>query len=174
VSAGRRPTEWPLDLRHLSWKIDEGQVDGRDLSGLSTVLVGSYSDDEPEKPWRVALFVDENTDEDRQGDLADVFLGRIDGDTRRLYGGRIQEVSMVRPAAIRLVHEPGRWRIGVETFVEVRSTVEADADGPVSCGITDWVPGTEMISEVLVVATPPHEWSFRERCSYESSFAYRG
>jgi len=158
----------------LSWMIEEGQVDGRDLSGLSTVLVGSYSDDEPEKPWRVALFVDENTDENRQRDLADVFLGRIDGDTQRLYGQRIQEVSTVRPAAIRLVHEPGRWRIGVETFVEVRSIVEASAEGPVSCGITDWVPGTEMISEVVVVATPPYEWNLRERCSFQSSFAYRG
>jgi hypothetical protein len=158
----------------LSWKIEEGHVDGRDLSALSTVLVGSYSDDEPKSPWRVALFVDENADEDRQGDLADVFLGRIDGDTHRLYGRVIQEVSMVRPASIRLVHEPGRWRIGVETFVEVRSTVEASTQGPVGCGISDWVPGTEMISDVLVVAVPPFEWNLRERCSFESSFAYRG
>jgi hypothetical protein len=158
----------------LSWKIEEGHVDGRDLSGLSTVLVGSYSDDEPKSPWRVALFVDDNADDDRQGDLADVFLGRIDGDTHRLYGRAIQEVSMVRPAAIRLVHETGRWRIGVETFVEVRSTVEASTRGPVSCGISGWVPGTEMISDVLVVATPPFEWNLRERCSFESSFVYRG
>lgn len=158
----------------LSWKIEEGHVDGRDLSGLSTVLVGSYSDDEPKSPWRVALFVDDNADDDRQGDLADVFLGRIEGDTHRLYGRAIQEVSMVRPAAIRLVHETGRWRIGVETFVEVRSTVEASTRGPVSCGISGWVSGTEMISDVLVVATPPFEWNLRERCSFESSFVYRG
>lgn len=170
---GGRSTYETCDFA-LSWKIEEGHVDGRDLSGLSTVLVGSYSDDESGSPWRVALFVDENADEDRQGDLADVFLGRIDGDTHRLYGRVIEEVSMVRPAAIRLVHEPGRWRIGVETFVEVRSTVEASTQGPVSCGISDWVPGTEMISDVLVVAVPPFEWSLRERCSFESSFVYRG
>ncbi|MFV2000062.1 MAG: DUF1326 domain-containing protein [Acidimicrobiia bacterium] len=158
----------------LSWKIESGHVDGRDLSGLSTAIVGSYSDDEPGSPWRVALFVDENTDEARRGDLADIFLGRIDGDTQRLYGRAIQEVTMVRAAAIRLVHEPGRWRIGVDTFVEVRSTVEADADGPVTCGITDHVGGTEMISDVLTVAVPPFEWNYRERCSFESSFTYRG
>lgn len=158
----------------LSWKIEKGHVDGRDLSGLSTVLVGSYSDDEPGSPWRVALFVDEDADEDLQGDLADVFLGRIDGDTHRLYGRVIQEVSMVRPAAIRLVHKPGRWRIGVETFVEVRSTVEASTQGPVSSGISDHIVGTEMISDVLVVAAPPFAWNLRERCSFKSSFAYRG
>jgi hypothetical protein len=158
----------------LSWKIDRGHVDGRDLSGLSAVIVGSYADDEPGSPWRVAILVDENADEARQKDLADVFLGRIEGDTKQLYGRAIQEVLMVRPAAIELVHVPGRWRIGVETFVEVRSTVEADADGPVTCGLTDHVDGTEMIADVLTVAAPPFEWSFRERCSFESTFAYRG
>lgn len=158
----------------LSWLIEAGHVDDRDLSGLSTVLVGSYSDDEPGSPWRVALFVDETADEDRQADLADVFLGRIGGDTHRLYGRGIQQVSMVRPAAIRLVHETGRWRIGASTFVEVRSTVEASSRGPVSCGISDHLPGTELISDVIVVAVPPFEWKLRERCGFESQFAYRG
>jgi hypothetical protein len=154
--------------------IEDGHVDGRDLSGLSTVLVGSYSDDEPGSPWRVVLFVDEDTDEARQGDLADVFLGRIGGDTHRLYGRLIRDVSMVRPAAIRLVHAPGRWRIGVSTFVEVRSTVEATVQGPVTCGITDHAPGTELISDVLSVAAPPFEWNLKEQCAFESSFVYRG
>ncbi len=158
----------------LSWRIDEGHVDGRDLSGLSTVMVGSYSDDEQGSPWRVALFVDEDADEDRQRDLADVFLGRIGGDTNRLYGRAIQEVTTLRPATIRLVHEARRWHIGVDTFVEVRSTVEADSNGPVSCGISDYAPGTEMISDVLTVAVPPFEWILRERCSFESPFTYRG
>ncbi len=158
----------------LSWKIGRGQVDGRDLSGLSTVMAGSYSDDEPGTPWRVVLFVDENADEERQADLADVFLGRIGGDTHRIYGRAIKEVSMIRPAAIEVVHEPGRWRIGVATFIEVRSTVAAVAAGPVTCGITDHLPGTELISDALVVAAPPFEWELRERCGFTSSFAYSG
>jgi len=154
--------------------LEKGHVDRRDLLGLSTVMVGSYSDDEPGSPRRVALFVDEAADEDRQRDLADVFLGRIGGDTHRLYGRLIQDVSMIRPAAIRLVHEPGRWRIGVSTFVEVRSTVEAITQGPVSCGISDHLPGTELISDVLIVATPRFEWKLREQCAFESPFVYRG
>jgi hypothetical protein len=158
----------------LSWQIAEGHVDGRDLSRLSTVLVGSYSDDEPGIPWRVALFVDETADEGRQRDLADVFLGRIGGDTHRLYGRAIQEVLMIRPAAIALVHEPGLWRIGVATFAEVQSTLEASTQGSVSCGITDHVPGTELISDVLAVSAPPFKWNLRERCAFESSFRYRG
>lgn len=158
----------------LSWMLEEGHADGRDLSGLSTVLVGSYSDDEPGSPWRVALFVDETADEDRQRDLADIFLGRIGGDTHRLYGRLIQDVSVIRPAAIRLVHEPGRWCIGVSTFIEVRSTVGASTQGPVSCWTSDHLPGAELISDVVIVATPPFEWSLRERCAFESPFVYGG
>ncbi len=158
----------------LSWMIGNGHVDGRDLSGLSTVMVGSYSDDEPGSRWRATLFVDESADEIRQGDLADVFLGRIGGDTHRLYARAILNVSMVRPAAIRLVHETGRWRIGVPTFVEVRSTSEAIVNGPVTCGISDHIQGTELISDVLVVAAPPFEWNLRGKCSFQSGFAYRG
>ena len=158
----------------LSWMIEKGHVEGRDLSGLSTVMVGSYSDDEPGSPWRVALFVDETADEVRQGDLANLFLGRFGGDTHRLYGRAIRDVSMVRPAAIRLVHEPRRWRIGISTFVEVQSTVEASTQGPVTCGISDHLPGAELISDVLVVAAPPFKWNLRERCAFESSFIYKG
>lgn len=158
----------------LSWMITQGHVDGRDVSGLTTVMVGSYSDDEPGSPWRVALFVDETADEVRQGDLADVFLGRLGGDTHRLYGRAIRDVWMVRPAAIRLVHQPRRWRIAVATFVEVRSTVVASTHGAVTCGISDHVPGTELISDVQVVAAPPFRWNLRERCAFESSFSYNG
>lgn len=170
---GGGPTYDKCDFA-LSWKIEDGHVDGRHLSGLSAVLVGSYSDGEQGSPWRVALFVDEEADEDQQKDLADVFLGRIEGDTKRIYGRAIQEVTMLRLAAINLVHERGRWRIGVDTFVEVRSTREADSNGVVRCGITDNVAGTEMISDVLTVAVPPFEWNLRERCSFESAFTYRG
>ena len=170
---GRRSTYETCDFV-LSWLVEDGHVDDRDLSGLSTVLVGSYSDDEPGSPWRVVLFVDEGADEARQADLADVFLGRIGGDTHRLFGRAIREVSMVRPAAIRLIHEPGRWRIGVSTFVEVRSTVAATVQGPVTCGISDHAPGTELISDVLSVAAPPFEWNLKEQCAFASSFVYRG
>jgi hypothetical protein len=158
----------------VSWKIDKGHKDGRDLAGLSATMVGSFRFAEPGIPWRVAMFVDETADEARQQDLADIFLGRIDGDSRKLYGQLIQEVTMVRPAAIDLVHERGRWRIGINTFVEVRSTVDAVASGPVTCGLTDNAPGTEMISDVLTVDVPPFEWNLRERCSFQSIFDYRG
>lgn len=154
--------------------IDRGHVDGRDLAGLAAVLTGSCSDEESVGPWQVVLFVDENADDKQQQDLADVFLGRIGGDTNRIYGRAIQEVAMVRPAAIELDHQPCRWRIGVATFVEVRSTAPAVATRPVTSAITDHLPGTHLVSDVNVVAAPPFEWKLRERCAFTSSFAYSG
>ena len=158
----------------VSWHVEEGHMGERDLSGLSAVMVGSFRFNEPGIPWRVTMFVDEKADEAQQRDLADIFLGRLEGDSRRFYGRLIKEVSEVRPAEINLVHEPGRWHIGVKTFVEVRSTLAAEMDGSVKCGLTDLVPGTEMISDVLTVTAPPYEWDLRERCSFQSTFAYSG
>src|ERR1700693_4193524 len=43
----------------LSWRITNGRWGNLDLSGLSVVLAGFYRDDEPGKPWRVYLYVDE-------------------------------------------------------------------------------------------------------------------
>ncbi len=158
----------------LSWMVEQGDVDGRDLSELAVVMVGSYSDDEPGAPWRVVLFVDETADEVRRNDLSDVFLGRLGGDTDRLYGRLVAEVSMVRPASIQLVHERTRWRIGVSSFVEVRSTLEALTTGPVTCGISNHLPGSELISDIHVVAAPPFAWDIRRRCAFASRFAYTG
>jgi hypothetical protein len=43
----------------LSWHILDGHAGSVDLSDLSVVLAGRYSDDELGAPWRVVLYVDE-------------------------------------------------------------------------------------------------------------------
>ena len=43
----------------LSWFVLNGHLDAVDLSGRAVVLAGRYRDDEPNKPWRVSLYVDE-------------------------------------------------------------------------------------------------------------------
>lgn len=40
-------------------------------------------------------------------------------------------------------------------------------------GISGHFPGTELISDAIVAA-PPFTWNLRERCAFESRFAYRG
>src|SRR4051794_41628886 len=63
----------------LSWWVDEGRAGSTDLGGLATVMIGSYSDDEPGSPWTVSIFVDERAATQQQWALADIFLGRSGG-----------------------------------------------------------------------------------------------
>lgn len=95
----------------LSWQIETGQREGRDLSGRSAVLVGSCADDEPGSPWRVSLFIDDEATAAQYDDLADIFLGRAGGHPYRLYASNLVEIGMVQPGTIELTHEPGRWRM---------------------------------------------------------------
>ena len=159
----------------LSWMIEAGNVDGRDLSGRKVVMTGFYSDDEEHSPWRVSLVIDQDATDQQFSDLADVFLGRLGGDTRKQFAAAIVEVRGVHRGAIELVHERRKWRIGVDTTIEVRSTVEADAAGPVTCGIPGHQqPGTELIADVITVDLDDFRFDVRSRCSYQSRFAYQG
>ena len=102
-------------------------------------------------------------------DIAGIFLGRLGGDTSRQYANSIAEVLGIHQADIDLVHEKGRWRIGVDKGIEVRSVTPVDSDGPVSCGIPGHQqPGTEMVSDVITVDLDAFPWDLSSRCSYES------
>jgi hypothetical protein len=72
---GGRSTYGNCDFA-LSWLIKSGEADDMDLGGFEIVLAGRYDDDEPDSPWRVALYIDERADSDQQHALADTFLGR--------------------------------------------------------------------------------------------------
>ena len=42
----------------LSWLIEQGDVDGTDVSGVPVALAHRYSDDEPGSPWSWVLYLD--------------------------------------------------------------------------------------------------------------------
>lgn len=157
----------------LSWWITDGQIDGRDLSGLKVVMVGHYSDDEPGSPWTVSILVDEDATDQQFDDVSGIFLGQLGGDTHKQYGSSISEIRGIHRANIELVHEPRRWRIGVDKVIEVRSVDPAVISGPVSCGIPGHhQPGTEMVADVIAVEVDAFDWDLRSRCSFETQFAY--
>ena len=98
----------------LSWHITKGQASHLDLGNLSVVLAGSYDDDEPGSPWRVILYVDEKGNAQQQQALADIFLGRAGGDTRRNFAAVIGDVVAIRPAKIELEHSRNQERMEVK------------------------------------------------------------
>ena len=157
----------------LSWFITSGRSGTLELSGLSVVLAGSYRDDEPGKPWRVCLYVDEQATPAQQEVLTGIFLGRLGGTPSRNFATAIVEVHAVRSAKIELEHRPGRWFMRAGQFVTVRATSPVPSDLTVSCGIPGHDhPGEEVRADVMRVADDPLDWEVYGRCGLASDFHY--
>jgi hypothetical protein len=170
---GGRSTYGTCDFA-LSWQIRQGHADDLDLSGFGVVLAGHYDDDEPNSPWRVALYVDERAAAGQRNALADVFLGRAGGTTLTNFAQAIGEVHAVRPARIRLDHTPNRQSIEAGDYVTARAIGPVPVDERLSCGIPGHDrPGTELTCEVLRVDEPPLRWEVSGQCGFASDFAYR-
>jgi hypothetical protein len=157
----------------LSWCITNGRSGALDLAGLSVVLAGSYRDDEPAKPWRVYLYVDDRATGAQQAVLTGIFLGRFGGTPSRNFAGAIAEVYGVRTARIELGHQPRRWFIRADDFVTVNATAVVPSELPVSCGIPGHDhPGTELQAGLMRVDDPPLHWEVHGRCGFASTFDY--
>ncbi len=157
----------------LSWRITEGWFGGLGLSGLSVVLAGFYRDDEPGKPWRVCLYVDEEATAAQYDAVAGIFLGRSGGTPTRNFAAAIAEVYDVRPATIELQHERGQWLIRAGDAVTVRATVPVPSELAVSCGIPGHDrPGEEVTAEVMRVDDGLLRWEVHGRCGFASTFDY--
>jgi CheY-like chemotaxis protein len=157
----------------LSWRIVNGRFAGIDLSDRFVVMAGSYSDDEPNKPWRVILYVDNRSSDGQFAALRDIFLGRAGGTALQNFAGRIGATYAVRRAAIELDHRPRRWFMRASTWVEVRASRTVSSRLPVTCGIPGHDrAGNELIADSFRVHDAPLEFELRERCGFETDFVY--
>ena len=158
----------------LSWRIVDGESAGVGLSGLSVVLAGSYRDDEPRKPWRVCLYLDERATAEQQHTLTEIFTGRAGGTTLRNFAAVIGEVYAVRTARIELDHRRYRWSMRADDYVFVRAAMPVASELPVSCGIPGHGhPGEELRAEVMRVDDLPLHWEVYGRCGFATDFAYQ-
>jgi hypothetical protein len=170
---GGRSTYGTCDFA-LGWTVSEGAVGELDVSGLSVVMAGTYDDDEPGSPWRVALYVDDRADAARHAALEDVFLGRAGGDAMR-FAAKIERVYGVHRARVVIDHQRGRRRIEVSGAVEMAERSPVDAGAPVSCGIPGHDhPGEELIASTLRVDAEPLRFAFSGRCGFAADYAYSG
>jgi hypothetical protein len=169
---GGRSTYGTCDFA-LGWTVAEGAADDVDLSGLAVVMAGTYDDDEPGSPWRVALYVDQRGDAAQRSALAAIFLGRAGGDVMR-FADSILEVHGVHPARIEISHERRRRGIHVSGAVAMTEREPVDLTEPVSCGIPGHDrPGEEIVAEVLEVDSGPLRFAFSGRCGFATDFEYR-
>lgn len=170
---GGRSTYGVCDFA-LGWSIDDGHADELELAGFQVVMAGSYDDDEPGSPWRVALYVDERASEQQRQAIESIFLGRSGGSTLSNFAAVIGEVLAVRSARISIDHARGGRRITAGEFVEVVERAPYVSDDRVSCGIPGHdQPGEEVIADVLAVREEGLRFEVRGRCSFASNYEYR-
>jgi hypothetical protein len=151
----------------LSWRVDEGEAGGVDLSGSGALMTYTYDDDEPGSPWTLVLHVD-GPDE-----LADVLLGRLGG-------GHVGTLPWVRkPNAsvevrnARIEFGDGEARLG--DSIVLRATTPFETNSTVSCIVPGHDrPGTELVNDQVVVHDPPFGFELRGTCAFRRDFDYSG
>ena len=161
----------------LSWMINEGNVDGTDVSGLPVALVCRYSDDEPGSPWTWILYLDASASDEQRAALEGVFAGRLGGDAQLHFpwAWKASELVAVRPVEIEVDHTRRRQRLRIRDRVSVRIRDRYDGDETVTCVIPGHERmGEELVAGELVVEDEALAFSYRGVCGYGSTFDYSG
>jgi len=161
----------------LSWHVHDGHAGALDLSDLKVVMSLRYRDDvTPSTRWEVALYVDQQADDDQHAVLADIFLGRAGGSVAAQFGSDIGDVLAVRRGRITVEHVAARKRIDVVGYLTVEAEGEASDPGDVQCGIPGFDhPGTEVHGHGLVSTDETLRWEIRGRrhAAFATDFDYR-
>ena len=161
----------------LSWLIEEGAVDGIDVSGLPVALASRYSDDEPRSPWTWILYVDARASREQLAALEGIFTGRLGGDAERHFpwAWKASEFVAVRPVEIDVDHTRRRERLRIRDRVSVRIRDRYDGGEIVTCVIPGHErSGEELVADELVVDDGPLAFSYHGVCGYGSTFDYAG
>jgi hypothetical protein len=161
----------------LSWIIEEGEVDGTDLSGLPVALALRYSDDEEGSPWTHVLYLDAGSSEEQREGLEGIFTGRLGGDAESHFpfAWKASELVAVRPVEIEVDHTRRRQRLRIRDHVSVRIRDRYPGPETVTCVIPGHDrEGEELLTDELVVDDGPLDFSFRGVTGYGSSFDYSG
>jgi hypothetical protein len=159
----------------LAWRVERGLVGDVDVSGLATVLVVRYDDDEPGSPWTIVLHVDASGSTQQRAALADVFLGTLGGPKVGVlpWVRKARHLLEVRTDAIELVPDGEGYLLGVGDAVRAHASRLAAPDSAVRCGIPGYEePGRELVADQLLVQDDPFSWELKENCAFASRFAY--
>jgi Protein of unknown function (DUF1326) len=149
----------------LSWRIDEGDVDGVDLAGTGALMTYLYDDDEPGSPWTLVLHVD------GPEELAEILLGRLGGEHVRTLPWVRKPTASIELRRSRIEFGDGEARAG--DAVRLRATTPVETDSSVSCVVPGHDrPGTELINDEVVVDDPPFAFELRGTCAFARDFDY--
>jgi hypothetical protein len=164
-------------LGALSWIVEEGHLDGTDLSGLNVALASRYSDDEEGSPWSIVLYLDERGRQEQLAALERIFLGQVTGTQidHFPWAWKRSIVLAVRPARIELDHTPRRQWFRVRDVLSVRIRGSVDDLATVTCVIPGHEQaGEELVAEELRVDDASLQFDYQGNCGYAARFDYAG
>jgi hypothetical protein len=161
----------------LSWVIEEGFVDGTDVSGLPVALAIRYSDDEQGSPWSWVLYLEARASEEQRSALEGIFTGRLGGDavTHFPWAWKPSHLLAVRPVEIAVEHTRRRQRLRIRDHLSVRIRDRYEGAQAVTCVIPGHDrSGEELVTDELVVDDDALSFRFSGVCGYGSTFDYTG
>lgn len=158
----------------LSWRVDQGHLDGVDLSGLAVTLTTFYDDDEPGSPWTIVMHVDERGDATQRQAIEQILLGELGGDVMRLpWVRKPRNLVDVRSGEITFEDGPEGHTLRVRDAVTLRATRAVETRETVACGIPGYDrAGTELYADTFAVDDGPFHWELSGNCAFVGTFEY--
>jgi hypothetical protein len=116
----------------LAFRVESGDVDGVDISGLNWAMLVDTPALMSEGNWRAGIVLDERATEEQAAKLGAVLAGELGGPPA-LLAPLIGEMLGVQSSPIEIEERDGthRLRIGEDTEIEVTEFVAGDNPGPV-------------------------------------------
>lgn len=112
----------------LAWHIDNGEIEGVDVSGLTLALSVHIPGNVLKGNWKAVVFVDDRASDEQQEAILKLFTGQLGGDIADL-AGLIGEVVAVERVPITFTVEEGKGRFEVGTTTSAQLSGYAGATG---------------------------------------------
>tara|TARA_A100001037_G_scaffold265303_1_gene256696 strand:- start:902 stop:1519 length:618 start_codon:yes stop_codon:yes gene_type:complete len=162
----------------LAWNIENGEYDGVSLGGLKVALAVNCPGVMADGNWRVALYVDENANQEQNSALQQIYSGQRGG-IFELLAGFITEIIGVTSTSIEFDSEGKQRSIKIGDIAEGSIVAIEGFDGQdviISGAPLDATPGSPMIvSKSTVNNYQDHgiEWDISGNSGYQSDFSYQ-
>jgi hypothetical protein len=114
----------------VAWYVEQGQIDGVDVSGLTTVSVSHHGGHRRGAKARVALFLDEGASDEQQRVLTDAFTGKLGGPLGEL-AEMTDEVATAERAPISFTSDGRTTKVSVGRAVNATMKLLTGSTGRV-------------------------------------------
>lgn len=163
----------------VAWHIDVGNYGDVNLGGLNVVMAAHSPGHMLQTPWKAALYLDENADEEQQGALTQIYGGQAGGVPAAL-GEFIGEVLGVKTAAIKYQSNGKTRNLDVEGIAHI--DLEAlEGQGGAEVVVTNQPlavsPGHRIVvakSKSLTYTDHGYNWHISDKNGFYSPFTYEG